>query len=369
MRFQRKILPKIVSCTVLVTAMLCGVPGPHILADSWPAFEHDVFETIEAMVGRIDPDGAVTAPDLQGFSDRVAGLASRWGAIVKANACPSPEICQSFRELILRSEQIAEHQPGTRYLPEEWEGIALLRQALSHYRQHAAAPPAATGSGQHSPASTPSAAPAATNPLASSQDAIGFKLQYRYKSGGQGEFQPLRDGAVMQSGDYYQIAFVTDEACSVYIFQIDATGKMFGIFPLRDFKGVPVGVGNPVTPKQVYMLPSKDQSFVLDQQTGQETIYFLAFREPNPRLEALYQEVLTAQNTENPKQIEAAQQRLLNEIHTKGIAGIADNAPQAAAKPSTAGSAAGGQATIVTEMLQQMQICDGCVSIVRFTHQ
>ncbi|NJN47956.1 MAG: hypothetical protein HC808_17410, partial [Candidatus Competibacteraceae bacterium] len=50
---------------------------------------------------------------------------------------------------------------------------------------------------------------------------------------------------------------------------------------MTEFGGVRVNNLNPVKGRTTYHLPADDKSFQLDQQTGPESIIFLAFRQPN----------------------------------------------------------------------------------------
>ena len=176
---------------------------------------------------------------------------------------------------------------------------------------------------------------------------LDFEVQYVYRSAGRGELKPLEDGAVLYSGDHYKIQFTPNERAYVYIFQSDSSGAVYPLFPQHAFGG-PAGAGNPVAgnpvagnpvagnpvagnpvagnpvagnPVQagrVYSVPGPDASFQLDDQTGEESIYFLARRDPDPRLDAIAAQLNAAIRSGNAPQAELGGVRLADNIQTRG---------------------------------------------------
>src|SRR5881392_825832 len=71
------------------------------------------------------------------------------------------------------------------------------------------------------------AAPAGTEPLV--VDA-GIFFQ-----GGDDKLYPIREGMVLTSNDNYVIYVKPETVCHLYIYQVDATGTVFKLFPNTDF--------------------------------------------------------------------------------------------------------------------------------------
>jgi hypothetical protein len=123
---------------------------------------------------------------------------------------------------------------------------------------------------------------------------VSFTATCVYRSGGTGEVRPMTDGAVLKSGDTYKIAFTPDEDVYAYVFQIDTSSQIFELFPVKELKGKVLNNFNPVKKGTTRLIPGKDKEFKLDQKTGRERIYFLAFREPNEKIENIYRELEAA---------------------------------------------------------------------------
>ncbi|MEZ5584392.1 MAG: hypothetical protein R3F37_18000 [Candidatus Competibacteraceae bacterium] len=94
---------------------------------------------------------------------------------------------------------------------------------------------------------------------------------------------------------------------------------------MTEFGGVQVNNLNPVTGGKTYRLPADDKSFQLDQQTGPESIIFLAFRQPNTQLEQQYEELVKARLNKNRGEAEALQIAMKKGFKTRGLAGIVDD--------------------------------------------
>lgn len=102
--------------------------------------------------------------------------------------------------------------------------------------------------------------------------------------------QPLTDGAELRSGDGVGVAFRPHSDCYVYIYWWDSSGKVGELFPNIEMTDGDAKVKEAKT----YWLPIregedvKSRWFQLDRTPGQETIYFVASRERNSKLEDLY---------------------------------------------------------------------------------
>lgn len=97
---------------------------------------------------------------------------------------------------------------------------------------------------------------------------------------------PLTNESVLKSGSRIGISFQPESDCYVYIFWWDSSGQVGKLFPnpqLTEGSGEARG-------GQTYWLPSKQGKYwyVLDNNPGVETIYFVASRQRNPKIETLY---------------------------------------------------------------------------------
>lgn len=101
----------------------------------------------------------------------------------------------------------------------------------------------------------------------------------------------LTGDSVLKSGQHIGVAFKPDADCFVHIFWWDSNGKAGRLFPNPDLTE---GTGE-VKKGQVYWLPAKGGKrwYVLDDNPGQETVYFVASRERNLKLEKLFEELKT----------------------------------------------------------------------------
>jgi len=361
-RVCRNIIAVFVFILPLTLSYTVQVSGQDV---TWWDFEQYTFQTIDTVIDSQDnPTG-----DTQAVAQDIAALEELRLAFEDAGLCPSEDICSTYERLIQSSKRIAAHDTSMTYSSQDWEAIALLKQAQFFYEQTggAAAQPQVNGTAAQPQANGTDVQPqAAADPLAI-EDPIPLEIVYRYRPTGQDEFVELVDGGAMQSGDYYQVVFYSEESCYLYIFQLDSAGKLNGIFPLYDFKETPIGEGNPVQAEQIYILPKDGKSFVLDDQTGEETIYLLAFWEPQPQLDVLYQQVLDAQNADDPQQIAGTQYAFLEKVHSKGIAQVADN--ETGASQTKIQDAPRQQGDDFFTFVQQLDMCDGCVRVLQFTHQ
>ncbi len=278
-------------------------------------------------------------------------LETQWVIYQQGGICPSEAECLVFQRIIVSSKLLVKHPQGADYTTQEWESLATLRQVLNFY------------------GASPSPEDTAQDPLAIA-DPISLTVQYQYRSDPDGDFKTLDDDGVMHSGDYYQIIFAAGEPCYVYLFQVDAAGRMFGLFPLERFKEAVFELENPVQPDTIYTLPSSEDAFVLDTQTGEETIYLLAFRETQPKLDQLHEQMVAAQNAGNPTREEDAKRLLLDQFHSKGVARTAPiHTSQPQETPAAAATPVSSNNDILTVMQQKLDMCDGCVHRVTFQHK
>jgi len=145
---------------------------------------------------------------------------------------------------------------------------------------------------------------------------LEIKAQFFYESDDK-EIKPLTDDSVLKSGQNVGVAFQSQSDCYVYIFWTDSGGSMGMLFPNPRLTQ---GSGH-IEAGKTYWLPHSDGErwYVLDDKPGTETIYFVASRDKNHKIEEIYREMLSRQG--QPSQPQAG----------VGTAGVGRQAPTAAA--------------------------------------
>lgn len=202
---------------------------------------------------------------------------------------------------------------------------------------------------------------------------IEVDVSYVYRRAGTNTFNVLRDGGDLRTGDAFKIIFTPKENCYVYIFQVDAAGNLFCLFPMDEFKGIQLNNANPVASGQTYYIPAQGKSFVLDDVRGLEKIYFLASRQPDAEL-AQYQHLLQIRHGQaniSSEQI-AELDRMLAKLETtlqgKGQSkGLAVIAPDPEDSSPVHWSEDGQIFSVLRQRLEGL--CDGCLNILQFQHR
>lgn len=199
-----------------------------------------------------------------------------------------------------------------------------------------------------------------------SGDYLLFKINYVYRPGGKGPFKTLENGSVLRSGDHYKIIFTPSQDCYVYIFQVDGASMIYSLFPMERFGGIMVNNFNPVQAGKTYYLPAEKKSFVLDQQTGTEHLYFLTSRQRDMELEQQYQQAVEAQQKRQDleKQLQQIDQLLKLAMETKGVANVVSDPAET---ESTTWEESGQTFSVLQQRLENM--CDGCVHALQFIHE
>lgn len=318
-------------------------------AGNWGAYEAAVFQTADAVVRVISGTG--NPADLEKLQQDAVQLETQFP--IYGQQCPSSDACESTHYVLMMTQHVLTFPVDGALSVEDGNKLAFLKQATLEYSRSQGAQQAATN------AATQTTSSSAQQPA----QYLPIKVIYGYQPQGQGKPQQLTNGGVMRSGDRYKIIFQAEEPCYVYIFQADSSGKIYGLFPLSEFRGVRLSLKNPIQPGVTYYVPSEKQSFVLDQQTGAETIYLLAFRQPDQELEQLYQQIVAAQNQKNPQMQQAAKNVLLAKVRSKGPAKVVQDSTQ------THDVAWDGQVySLVRQRLEGM--CNDCaVNTLTFTHR
>jgi len=147
------------------------------------------------------------------------------------------------------------------------------------------------------------------------------------------QVKSLTDGATLKSGDHVGIAFKSESDCYVYILWWDSTGSVGRLFPNPQLTE---GSGE-IKAGKTYWLPSKEGErwYVLDENTGEETIYFMASRQRNPKIEELYDKLSKmSAGAGSPTKSKEAAGELERELNLMGFADV--TAPKSAGQVSFA---------------------------------
>ncbi|MBI5568893.1 MAG: caspase family protein [Desulfomonile tiedjei] len=132
--------------------------------------------------------------------------------------------------------------------------------------------------------------------------------------------QGITDGATMHLGQNYQIAFRPSTTGYVYVYQVDAKGDVYKLFPGDEFTPQDNRMNNPLKGGEIYWIPSKNAWLRHGGQEGKEKIYVVASRSRNKVLEDLYAEIhgMRARTEAGANLVQAAQGDL--EIYLKSMA-------------------------------------------------
>jgi hypothetical protein len=95
------------------------------------------------------------------------------------------------------------------------------------------------------------------------------------------KLRPLGEGDVLKSGDGYALFLRPSDTCFLYVYQLDALGKSFRLFPNPGFKTA----GNPVPAGMELWVPNQDDILFLDETTGKERFYIFGSPESLPEFE------------------------------------------------------------------------------------
>jgi hypothetical protein len=150
------------------------------------------------------------------------------------------------------------------------------------------------------------------------KDPLQIRVGFVSKDDAGQEFN-LTNQSVLKSGDKLGISFQPNSDCFVYIFWWDSSGKAGRLFPNPQL----TEGGGEVRGGHTYWLPSKQGKcwYVLDNNPGTETIYFVASRQRNEKIERLSEELkkLSA-SAQSGKAIEQVSGELERQFNIMGFA-------------------------------------------------
>jgi hypothetical protein len=326
---MRTYITKIVCIMMFGVLAAIGMRVGTIMAQEadWCAFKQNtVIKVLNEVVQNVGHD-TITEGEMASLREKVFRLEESVAFYVNRRLCSQTDT-NVFPEIILMAQEMVNHLVNKPLTEEESGKIAFLRTTIySISQEECISRPTedknVIGEEPQSDVDAYSVGSEIGQSDSAKEPLLDFNIKYMYRTDGNKQFQELTEQTVMHSGDYYKIFFAPAKDCYVYIFQADLSGKIYGIFPLDNFKGTKVSLtDNFVKRGQQYFIPAQNQSFQLDQQPGTETIYFLAFRERNPELESFSQSVREAQNRGNSEEMRVAQENLQKTIRTKGLSGI-----------------------------------------------
>ena len=83
----------------------------------------------------------------------------------------------------------------------------------------------------------------------------------------------IKDGNLISTRDNCKVSFMPRERCSIYIFKIETTGKIFPLFPRKKFSQQT----NSLSPNLTYFVPPMKKWLPFDKGYGKEAIILSAF--------------------------------------------------------------------------------------------
>jgi len=95
------------------------------------------------------------------------------------------------------------------------------------------------------------------------------------------KMRPLKDGDVLKSGDGYALYIKPSDTSFLYVYQVDALGKSFRLFPNPEFRTAE----NPVAAGLDVWVPNQKDVLFLDETTGKEFFYVFGSPEALPEFE------------------------------------------------------------------------------------
>lgn len=152
---------------------------------------------------------------------------------------------------------------------------------------------------------------------------------------------PVVDGDTLTQRDHYKIIFKSNLNCYLYVVQLDSTGKIDPLFPSQF-----TALNNPVEQNVLYEIPSDNQWFFLDANTGIETIYFIASQTRRGDIEQVLQKLQRRNSSLIQRQPISMN---TSAVLTRGIKGIR------AGKTQNISLMSGGQSAYTSTVIQSVQ--------------
>jgi hypothetical protein len=103
------------------------------------------------------------------------------------------------------------------------------------------------------------------------------------RNSGDGDYREVAPDTIFHSGDRIRVAVEVNDPGYLYIAMKGASGTWGCLFPTADI----AGGSNRVDSGQRYTIPSAPDRFAFDQQPGEERLFIVLSRQPEPSLEQL----------------------------------------------------------------------------------
>jgi hypothetical protein len=137
----------------------------------------------------------------------------------------------------------------------------------------------------------------------------------------EGEYEEVDADSVFHSGDHIRLSFLPNQPGYFYVIQQGSTGTWAPIYPKRNS----APDANKISAGQIQIVPGGKQSFLFDQNPGDEKIFVILSRTPIPDIDRAIQDLQSAQPAapsqqpdESPQTLEAA-----NKIPDAFVQGLA----------------------------------------------
>lgn len=127
----------------------------------------------------------------------------------------------------------------------------------------------------------------------------------------------LKNGNMISVKDECKISFTPREKCCIYIFKIETTGKIFPLFPRKEFSLQT----NSLSPNLTYFVPPMKKWLPFDKGYGIEAIILSAFTKGSYDIEKLMKYFITCNIETLPTDREKAEPVKEIPIISKGISG------------------------------------------------
>jgi hypothetical protein len=195
---------------------------------------------------------------------------------------------------------------------------------------------------------------------------LQIKTQFVYEDEKK-ETLPLTNESVLKSGQRLGVDFQPESDCYVYIFWWDQTGQVWKMFPNPKYGDATAKVSAGMK----YQLPSKQGEahwYVLNDTPGVETIYFVASRERNQKLESLYEEL---EAMAGEARLGTAGKQITDKLEQEvNFMGPADEIVPRAQKPQPSGVQVSDRQALFERLGNQIQISGAdAIFKVQFKHE
>lgn len=152
--------------------------------------------------------------------------------------------------------------------------------------------------------SSGTAAPAKS--LKAVSESLGLRYSILKKSPGEEQYAEVAADTVFRAGDQIRLSVMSNEKGFLYIVQKGSSGNWSPLFPHPEINGG----DNAVLPAKTYKIPEQG-SFTMDATAGDERLFFLLTRKPEPDFQKL---TMTLQQTDSPSSASAINDGVIDRI-------------------------------------------------------